>query len=103
MFQMAKARNPSLDNGCLWAYAPRAVTKFTDTEHMPQSPQPVCWAEGLGNCSGDSSKEHIVTEAAFPGPELTVRGLPFLEGSPITIHQSLFKSTILCRKHNNSL
>jgi len=57
----------------------------------------------FGNCSSDSSREHIVTEAAFPGPELTVRGLPFLEGGPITIHKSQFRSNILCRKHNNSL
>ena len=70
---------------------------------IPQSPQPICWAEVLGNCSSDGSREHIVTKAVFPGPELTVKGLPFLEGSAITIHRSQFKSNILCRTHNNSL
>jgi hypothetical protein len=73
------------------------------TALIPQAPHPICWAECLGDCSEDPSREHILTESTIQGPELSVRGLPFLQGKTITLHKSQFKSNILCRKHNNGL
>ena len=39
---------------------------------LPQLSPPICWAAGLGNGSQNSSREHIVTEAVFPYPELII-------------------------------
>ena len=57
----------------------------------------------MGGCSQDFSEEHLVTSSTLRGPELGVRGLPFLKGQTIRIHKDHFKSNILCRLHNNAL
>jgi hypothetical protein len=70
---------------------------------IPISPQPICRAACLGGCSQDDSREHLLTASTLRGPELGVRGLPFLNGETIRIHKDHFKSNILCRSHNNAL
>lgn len=70
---------------------------------IPQSPSPICWAACLGRCSEEHSREHIVTESTLRGPQLNIRGFPFLHGSTITLHKRQFKSNILCKTHNNAL
>lgn len=44
-----------------------------------------------------------MTESTLQGPQLNVRGFPFLHGNTITLHKSQFKSNILCEAHNNAL
>jgi hypothetical protein len=70
---------------------------------IPQSPVSICWAACLGHCSLQHSREHIVTESTLQGPQLNIRGFPFLNGNTITLHKSEFKSNILCQTHNNTL
>ena len=70
---------------------------------IPQSSSSICWAACLGQCSLQHSREHIVTESTLQGPQLNIRGFPFLHGNTITLHKSQFKSNILCQKHNNAL
>ena len=70
---------------------------------IPQSPSSICWAACLGQCSKKHSREHVVTESTLHGPQLNVRGFPFLQGTTITLHKSQFKSNILCQAHNNAL
>jgi hypothetical protein len=70
---------------------------------ISKAPLPICWAECLGDCSKVPSCEHIVTESTLPGPQINVRGLPFLKGRTITLHKKQFKSNILCKAHNNAL
>jgi hypothetical protein len=73
------------------------------TAPIPQSNPAICWAECLGGCSGQKSREHIVTESTSLGPQLNVRGFPFLNGRTIILHKRQFKSNILCRGHNSAL
>jgi hypothetical protein len=70
---------------------------------IPQAVSPICWAEPIGGCSKEWSREHIVSESTLAGPEITIRGFPFLQGKSRTLPKSQFKSNILCRKHNNEL
>jgi hypothetical protein len=70
---------------------------------IPQPATPICWAEPLGGCSTEPSGEHILSKSTLDGPEITIRGFPFLQGKPLTLHKSQFQSNILCRKHNNEL
>jgi hypothetical protein len=70
---------------------------------IAKSPEPICWAACLSGCSQDFSEEHLLTASTLRGPELGVRGLPFLNGQTIRIHKDHFKSNILCRSHNNAL
>jgi hypothetical protein len=44
-----------------------------------------------------------LSEAALDGPQLGVRGFPFLQGETIYLNKAFFKSNILCRTHNNRL
>jgi hypothetical protein len=70
---------------------------------IPQAPQPICWAECLGGCSKEPSREHILSQSTLQGPQISVRGLPFLAGKQITLHKKDFRSNILCLDHNNKL
>lgn len=70
---------------------------------IPLSPVPICWAATLGDCSLQSSCEHILSKALLEGPLINIRGLPFLGGKAIELHKNQFKSNILCRRHNNLL
>jgi|SRR5579872_1434305 len=72
-------------------------------EPIPQPPSPICWASNLGRCSKEDSREHIVTESTLRGPQINIRGLPFLQGRTVTLHKSQFKANILCRTHSNAL
>jgi hypothetical protein len=70
---------------------------------IPQAPVPFCWASCLGDCSSDFSREHIISKATIPGPQISVEGFPFQRGEVITLHKQRFSANILCRYHNNLL
>ena len=72
-------------------------------QFIPQAPEQICWAECLEGCSKEGSREHIITESTLRGPQINVRGLPFLNGKVLTLDKKDFKSNILCRAHNNVL
>lgn len=75
----------------------------TPDNPIPQPLTPICWADPLGECSKAPSGEHILSKSTLDGPEITVRGFPFLQGKTLTLDKGQFKSNILCRKHNNQL
>jgi hypothetical protein len=72
-------------------------------EIIPQAEVSFCWAACLGDCSADHSREHILTKATLPGPEISIEGFPFQFGQTLTLHKNQFSSNILCRYHNNNL
>ena len=75
----------------------------SETEVIPQSPTPFCWAACLGGCSSEHSREHILTKSTLPAPRLLIEGFPFQAGHPVVLHKDEFSTNILCRYHNNSL
>jgi len=70
---------------------------------IPQASSPFCWAECLGGCSADHSREHILTKSTLSEPQVLIEGFPFQAGKPIVLHKNNFSTNILCRYHNNNL
>ena len=62
-----------------------------------------CWAESLKDCSNKLSREHIVSEGAFPYQTLRVKGLPWCLDEFKEISIASFTRKVLCERHNNSL
>lgn len=62
-----------------------------------------CWAEALGDCSKEGSKEHLLTAALFSGGSVTVKGFPWCRAAPRKIGVSAFSCQMLCKKHNNEV
>ncbi len=62
-----------------------------------------CWANVLGDWTGGISGEHIVTESAFSGKSIGVKGLPWCKEGHRYIGKSSYTANILCRKHNSEL
>lgn len=62
-----------------------------------------CWAAQLGGCAGPRSGEHYMTKALFEGPSVTIHGLSFCRGTPLTIPLEKARANILCRRHNELL
>lgn len=63
----------------------------------------VCWASGLGGCSDEGSREHLVSKGLFMNGEVMVQGFPWCEDAPKKVGLSSVTAKILCRKHNNDL
>lgn len=61
-----------------------------------------CWAEKLGNCNGKITKEHYITKA-LTEEDITISGLPWLNGKSKKMRLQDLCSHILCEKHNNDL
>jgi hypothetical protein len=62
-----------------------------------------CWARTLGDCSEQSSKEHLVSAALWDGSSVDVIGFNWCRDAPKTVGINSIVSKILCKKHNNEL
>ena len=62
-----------------------------------------CWAECLGGCSKNQSREHLVSEALFPERIIRVQGFDWCREVPKDIGISGLTAKILCERHNNDL
>ena len=62
-----------------------------------------CWAKALGGCSEKISREHIISDAMFPGPIVRVKGLSWCPDEFKEIGVANFAKKVLCEQHNNSL
>jgi len=61
-----------------------------------------CWAQSLGNCSDQISKEHIVSDSILP-EKIRVSGFKWCKDKEVEIGSSNLTSKILCKYHNNFL
>ena len=62
-----------------------------------------CWAGSLGGCDTKLSREHLVSEAFWPGESITVVGFPWCKTEPKRVGPSSIVSKVLCRSHNSQL
>lgn len=62
-----------------------------------------CWAASLGDCSGKTSREHLISAGLFSGEEVTVQGVSWCKEKPRTIRLAGLAAKILCVRHNNRL
>ena len=62
-----------------------------------------CWAASLGDCEGKISREHLVSQALFPGGNITVSGLRWCKDGSKTVGLAALTGKILCQKHNSEL
>lgn len=62
-----------------------------------------CWAEPIGGCSPNMSREHLISAAVFPGQTVMVHGFPWCRDEPKEIGIAKLVSRILCEAHNNAL
>jgi hypothetical protein len=62
-----------------------------------------CWAYELGGCDGKLSREHLVTDGLWTGPQIEVVGFPWCRDKPLMIGRANIVAKILCRKHNSAL
>jgi hypothetical protein len=62
-----------------------------------------CWAAPLGECSRESSEEHVISQTIFADGLLEVRGLPWLKREVQQIPKKVLTSGILCKAHNEQL
>lgn len=62
-----------------------------------------CWAAALGGCDTKISREHIVSEALWSGPSVTVVGFPWCRDTPREIGLGSLTTRILCVSHNSGL
>lgn len=62
-----------------------------------------CWAQSLGDCGEESSKEHIVSAALWEGSEIHVEGFKWCKTEAKTVSIASLTSKILCKHHNNAL
>jgi len=62
-----------------------------------------CWAACLCNCSGKTSREHIVSRNLFESETIEVSGFSWCKNEEKEISLSSLTSKILCIKHNNDL
>ncbi len=70
---------------------------------VPQPPQPFCWAECLGDCSTETSREHLISSGSIDDEFVSIEGASWCKGETLTIPKKKFKSSILCKAHNNVL
>ena len=61
-----------------------------------------CWADSLGDCNDQQSREHVVSRGLFNSPDIEVSGFPWCKESK-RIGLNALTSKILCSKHNNAL
>jgi hypothetical protein len=61
-----------------------------------------CWAECLGDCSDEQSREHIVSESLFLNETIDVTGFPWCKTTK-RIGIANLTAKILCRHHNSQL
>jgi hypothetical protein len=62
-----------------------------------------CWADCLGNCSQESSQEHVISATVFTDGVLTVKGLRWLNGVERRLPKSRLTAGVLCKRHNELL
>jgi len=62
-----------------------------------------CWASILGDCDGEQSGEHVVSEGLFRGKAVDVRGFHWCAGEFKTIGLNGLEANVLCKRHNNAL
>ena len=62
-----------------------------------------CWAQPLGNCGGDQSREHLISGGIFKGETMTAEGFPWCLSAPKEIGVKNLTANILCRDHNSQL
>lgn len=61
-----------------------------------------CWANGLGNCAGRLSGEHVVSQSVFLNGTLNVQGTRWAEQA-LAIPRTGITARILCARHNGAL
>ncbi len=61
-----------------------------------------CWAKSLGECDGNLSREHIVSNTLLD-QSIKVQGFSWCKDEPKEIGAESLVSKILCEKHNNEL
>jgi len=61
-----------------------------------------CWANGLNDCCGKISNEHIFSNCILDD-KIDVQGFSWCKEEKKTIGSGSFKSGILCEKHNSTL
>jgi hypothetical protein len=63
-----------------------------------------CWAEGLGDCEGGLSREHIFSNSVLKEfAEISVRGFTWCRDELRVVGRKAFVVKRLCRKHNSAL
>lgn len=62
-----------------------------------------CWASPLGHCSAKASREHLVTDGIWNGPDIEVVGLPWCRHTPVRPGRANIVAKILCSAHNSAL
>lgn len=62
-----------------------------------------CWANQTGDCCGQISREHLISESLFLEPKVSVHGFTWCKEEPKIIGLSSMTSKILCKKHNSDL
>lgn len=61
------------------------------------------WAKTLGDCSDKISREHVLSEGAYPDQMIRVKGLPWCPDEFREISIASFTKKSLCERHNNAL
>lgn len=61
-----------------------------------------CWAEALGGCADEMSKDHPVSAQLLPGGAI-VEGFPWLGGKAKAVGVNSLGVRCLCRRHNSDL
>ncbi len=81
----------------------RSTGAYALYDSVPQPSQPFCWAESLGDCSVEMDKEHLISSGSITDELVRVCGASWCHGRTSIVPKGHFKSSILCRKHNNQL
>ncbi len=63
----------------------------------------VCWAKCLGDCKGNITGEHIITEKIWQGNEIGVFGFSWCREKHQFIGVANFTKNMLCERHNSTL
>lgn len=62
-----------------------------------------CWAQGHGECAGGMSREHYLSPALFPQPNIFVQGFDWCSDREVEIGLGSLTTHMLCRQHNSQL
>jgi len=62
-----------------------------------------CWANSLGDCGGEISREHYVSECVFPKQSIFVQGHDWCLERPKECRIETLTAKILCKHHNETL
>ena len=62
-----------------------------------------CWAAVRGDCSRESSQEHVISKSVFSQEELNIEGPRWLNGRKAFLPKKVLAAAILCKRHNEQL